>query len=107
MPPSGVERRRHLRLYDPFPARVRAVNAMGRRFETETVLDTFSAGGLSRLPWRLAVEVKRCAVVRRTTASCAWAPAPCVAVPGVVQRVAPQPDGTCGVGVAFTRHRFL
>jgi len=73
-----------------------------------TVLADCSAGGLSlRLPWRVAVGVKLCMVVCLTTDPCAWTAALCVAVRGVVWRVEPRPDGTYGMGVAFTHHRFL
>jgi hypothetical protein len=43
---SGVERRRHPRLSEPFPARVRHVDASGQAFESATALDNLSAGGL-------------------------------------------------------------
>jgi hypothetical protein len=77
-------------------------------FEIGTVLDDFSAGGLSlRLPWRVAVGAKLFAVVRLTTDPLSWAPALGVAVHGVVRRVESQPDGTYSVEVACTRHRFL
>jgi len=73
-----------------------------------TMLDDFSAGGLSmRLPWRVTVGVKLCTVVRLTTDPFAWAAALCVVMRGLVRRVEPQPDGTYGVGVACTHHRSL
>ena len=77
-------------------------------FKRATILADCSASGLSlRLPWRVAVGVKLCMVVCLTTDPCAWTAALCVAVRGVVWRVEPRPDGTYGVGVAFTHHRFL
>ena len=104
--PRG-ERRRYLRLYEPFPVLARGVEAWGEACEIGTVLDDFSAGGLSRrLPWRGAVGATLCAVVRLTPDPCSWAAAPGVAGHGVVRRVASRPDGTYCVGVAGTRHRF-
>ena len=51
---SGVERRQHSRLSEPFPVLVRGVDAGGEAFESNTVLDDFSAGGLYvRLRWRV------------------------------------------------------
>ena len=77
-------------------------------FDSKTVLDDFSAGGLSmRVTWRVAVGAKLFAIVRLTTDSFSWEAAPCVAVHGVVRRVESQPDGKYRVGVAFTHHRFL
>ena len=103
-----MEQRRHPRIYEPFPILVHGVDARGEEFELETVLDNFSAGGLyMRLLWRVAVGAKLFAVVRLAADPLAWEAAPCVAVRGVVRRVEPQPNGTYGVGVAFTRHRFL
>ena len=69
---------------------------------------TCSAGGLYvRLRRRVEPGVKLFAVVRLATATDSAAPAPCVAVRGVVRRAEPQPDGTYGVRVACTHHRFL
>jgi hypothetical protein len=60
-------------------------------FKRVTMLDDFSAGGLSMwLPWRVAVGVKLCTVVCLTTDSFAWAAAPYMAVQGCgVARRAP------------------
>lgn len=103
-----VERRRHLRLYEPFPLLVRGVDASGEAFEIDTVLDNFSAGGLY-MHLRRCVEpgTKLFAVTRLSTGPLSGALAPCIAVYGVVRRVEPQPNGRYGVGMAFTRHRFL
>ena len=43
---AGAERRRHPRLRKPFPATVRGVDAYGKSFEANTVLDNLSASGL-------------------------------------------------------------
>jgi len=84
------------------------VGAGGKRFESNAVLDDFSAGGLYvRLPRRVEPGAKFFAVVRLATGPPAGASAPRVAVRGVVLRVEPQPDGRYGLGVQFTRHRFL
>jgi len=103
---SGVERRRHPRLYESFPVLVRGVDARGVAFESATVLDNFSAGGLYVwLRRRLEPGAKLFAVVRLSRGL--PLPAPRVALRGVVRRLEPQSDGQYGVGVAFTRHRFL
>ena len=105
---SAGERRRHPRLYEPFPMRLRSVDAGGETFESDTVLDDFSAGGLYvRLTRRVEPGAKFFAVVRIATGPPSGTPAPRVAVRGVVLRTVPQPDGRYGVGVQFTRHRFL
>ena len=105
---SGGERRRHPWLYEPFPARVRSVDASGGAFVSDTVLDDFSAGGLYvRLTRRVEPGAKFFAVVRIATGPPSGTPAPRVAVRGVVLRTEPQPDGRHGLGVQFRRHRFL
>lgn len=105
---SGAERRRHPRICEPFPATVRSVDVSGTAFQAETVLKDFSAGGLGvRLGQRVESGARLFAVVRFSTAMDPNAPAPHVAVRGVVRRAEPQPDGLWGVGVQFTRHRFL
>ena len=102
------EQRQHPRLYESFPVLARGVEAGGEACETGTVLDVFSAGGLSlRLPWRMAVGATLCAVVRLTTDPLSWAAAPCVAVHGVVRRVEPQPEGQWGVGVQCTHQHYF
>ena len=52
--PRGGERRQHPRLSKPFPALVRGVDVHGAAFESNTVLEHFSVGGLYvRLRWRV------------------------------------------------------
>ena len=105
---SAGERRRHPRLYAPFAVRLRSVDAAGEAFESEAVLDDFSAGGLYvRLSRCVEPGTKVFAVVRIATGPPSGTPGPRVAVRGVVLRTEPQPDGRYGLGVRFTRHRFL
>lgn len=105
---SGVDRRRHPRLYEPFPAMVSGVDTGGTAFRIKTELNNFSAGGLGvRLMQCVASGAKLFAIVRISTAVDPEAPAARVAVRGVVVRTEPQPDGLWGVGVQFRRHRFL
>ena len=44
--PRGGERRQHPRRSEPFPVLVRGVDVHGEVFESNTVLESFSAGGL-------------------------------------------------------------
>ncbi len=105
---GGEERRRHARLYEPFPVLVRSEDASRQAFESNTVLDNLSAGGLYvRLKWRVEPDARLFAVVRITPALDPTGGGPCVAVHGRVVRVESQPYGQWGVGVQFTHHRFL
>jgi hypothetical protein len=84
------------------------VDASQEAFESKTVLANFSAGGLYvRLTRCVEPGAKLFAVIRLSTSLRSGAPAPCLAARGVVVHGDPQPDGRYGVGVAFTRHRFL
>ena len=107
-PYDGIESRRSLRVELPFPATVRGVDVDGERFTMDSVLDNLSAGGLYL---RLARPIKRgmklFIVVRLSTCGDPEVPAARVALQGVVLRAEPQPDGRCGIAVAFERHRFL
>jgi PilZ domain len=105
--PIKGQARRHERIYEPFPVMICGRDASGEAFEIYTVLDNFSAGGFYvRLERRIEPGTRLFAIVRLSTFP-PEVPAPRVAVRGVVLRVEPQPDGTCGVAVRFTRHRFL
>ena len=108
--PSGPTEgggRCHERIYEPFPVMVRGVGASKETFEINTVLDNFSASSLYvRLERRIEPGIKLFAIVH-VSMSPPEVPAPRVTVRGVVLRTEPQPDGTWGVAVRFTRYRFL
>ena len=103
-----MERRLSPRIYEDFPVTVRGVDERGRKFRTETVVDNLSAHGLFV---RVGVLLRRGArlltLVRISPAEERKAPAPLVALKGVITRVVPLADGRFGVGVQFTHHRFL
>jgi hypothetical protein len=102
------ERRRSARLSEPFPVFIRGVDAIGRAFEYNTVLDNVSADGFyMRLGRYLAPGTKLFAVVRLTTSSDPGVSAPRLAARSIVVRAEPQSDGRWGLGVQFTHHRFL
>lgn len=102
------ERRGKLRIPGPFPAVVRGVDGRGEAFETDTVLDNLSAGGLY---FRLIPQVEQGAkifvAVQLSMAPNKEATRSRLAVLGVTLRVEPQPSGIWGTAVAFTRHRFF
>lgn len=102
---AGQERRSKARLYKPFCAKVIGVNVAGRAFETEVVLENLSASGLYL---RLAQQVEtgtQLSVVMDLGEGEELASR--VVAKGVVLRTQPQPDGTNGVAVILTRHRFV
>jgi hypothetical protein len=105
--PSERWRRGRARIYAPFPVTIRSVDASGKAFEVQTVLNDFSAFGFRvRLERQVNRGARVFAIVRLST-SAPEVPAPRVAVRGVVLSAEPQSDGTWHVAVTFTRHRFL
>jgi hypothetical protein len=88
------------RIYGPFPARVRGVDAGGARFQGEAALDEMSAGDFSlRLQQTSAVGRRLLVVIRLCSAL--------VALRGVVLSAEPEPEGGCRLNVSVTRYRFL
>lgn len=103
---GNVERRSKPRIYQTFHARVYGSNACGKEFEAKAVLGNISASGLYlRLPQHVEQGAKLGIVVRPATAN--DAPAPWVAVNGVVLRAEPQPDGVCGLGISLHNTDFI
>ncbi|HUS14049.1 MAG TPA: hypothetical protein VM536_03430 [Chloroflexia bacterium] len=95
-----------IRVYLPFPARVRGRDSRGERFDLPCVLDSLGPSDLAlRLPLPVAVGAELAIVVRLSTDSAG--PGPRVALRGTVQGVELHTDGGYGVHVVFPRHRFL
>ncbi len=100
-----IERRNKPRIYAPFPATVQGVDTGGKEFQSETILDNISTGGLYM---RLMSCLERGAdlyIVVQMSAALTDDP-PCVAIQGIVSRVETMPGGTCGIAVAFRHHHF-
>ncbi len=105
---SIVERRSCTRINEPFPVTVNGTDPAGQEFQSETLLDNLSAGGLyMRLARHLEPGAKLSFVVRMASGENQDEMAPRIAAKGIVLRVEPQADGRYGLGVAFTQHRFL
>jgi len=106
---SGVaDRRRKPRIDEPFVARVRGVDARGNSFEAEAVLDNLSAGGLHmRLKRHVEEGLQLFIFLQLATRLMPGSKGLRVAAHGRVLRSEPQPDGACGVAVAFERYHYL
>jgi hypothetical protein len=103
-----VERRLSQRIDEPFPVTVRGFNESGHRFRTDTVVDNLSAKGLFvRIGQVVECGARLFALIRLAPAPNKTAPAPLIALKGVVRRVVPLGDGSFGIGIEFTHHRFL
>lgn len=88
------------RIYGPFPAVVKGVDALGQRFKVTAVVESLTAGEF-RLRLRRFVEAGArlfvAARIHRAT----------VLMRGTVARVELEGDGACGLDVAISRNRFL
>ena len=103
-----VERRRKVRIYEPFPAKVEGTDADGNFFEIETVVDDLSAGGaLLQMPRQVAEGEKLSISLTVPAASEGELKGLRVAAYGVVRRVNPWPNGLLSLAMEFTRFRIL
>lgn len=102
----GEERRRKARIYGPFSAVVRGVDARGQLFKTIATVENLSVAGTYL---RMAEQVENGAkifLVAQISQNKAKTAAK-VAVKGIVSRVETKPDGTRGVAVDILRHRLF
>ncbi len=102
---GGIERRRKPRIYQPFPATLRALDQHGHRFEATTTLDNLSAGGFYLRLTRPVEKGAKVSIVTRL--STGPAQGPLVVMRGTVVRTEPQADGRYGIAVMIKQRRFL
>jgi len=82
------------------------MNSSGEAFETESVLDNFSSGGLYiRLTQRVTEQAKLEFLIRMVGG--ANSQAPMVEARGIVLRAEAKPGGILGLAVKLTHHRFM
>ena len=106
--PVEVERRIKPRIYRPFRAMVRGVNADGQAFEVSTVLDNMSSGGLYlRVEQNFMEGASIFVIIRLSTEEVDLIPVANVAVEGLVVRNEAQPDGLYGLGISIINRRFV
>jgi len=97
------ERRGKPRLSDPLPARVWGVDREGEMVSQDCSVENLSSSGLFlRIPYRIKLRSQISLVVRLLNGSGSMA-----AIRGKVLRDEPQLDGSRGIAVRITEHRFL
>ncbi len=102
---NGPERRRKLRIREPFPVKIDGVNKNGQAFHAETVIESLSAGGLSvSLQQDVEQGSKLTAVIQFSGGN---EPGACVAANCEVLRVKPRTGGEHEVAAVINRYRFL
>ena len=102
------ERRRKSRIYDPFPATVRGVDASGTAFQSRTIIDNISTGGLYlRLMQRLERRTKLYIVVQLSNTQIDGEPGLRLHLNGEVLRVEPRLGGACGFAISIKNNRLI
>lgn len=103
-----VERREKPRVDRPFVAKVRGIDASGKAFQADTLLDNFSASGLYlRLPHRVETGARLFILVGLFTPTPDGNSGGRVAVRGVVLRSESKEFGLWGLALKIINHRFL
>lgn len=104
----SVERRGKPRVRCSYPATVRWHAQSGGRLEARAVLADMSANGMYFRTQRCLQPGETIFVlVRMSTTPFSHAKVPQLAAYGSVVRVEPKPDGTYGVALQLTNHRFI
>jgi hypothetical protein len=99
------ERRRKPRISAPFPIKVRGVDASGKGFEIETVVENISSSGVYlRLPKQMSTGAKFNMAIRFNNAD---GSGPNAMLFCKVLRTELQPDELVGLAAAIERHKFL
>jgi hypothetical protein len=100
---KGRERRGKPRLSDSLPARVWGIDREGEMVSQDCRVENLSSSGLFlRMPCRIKLRSQISLVVRLLNGSGSTA-----AIKGKVLRDEPQLDGSRGIAVRITEHRFL
>jgi len=103
-----VERRTSARVSVPYTVRLRGIDSGGQEFKEETQMDNLSIGGLYvQTTQRPEHGMSLSLSARLSVAPAGQDSAVRLAARGTVVRVVPQPEGTYGVAVQFTRRRIL
>lgn len=101
-----MQGREKLRIYDPFPARVRGLDFNRQRFDSDAVLDSLSNDDLS-MRIRHRIDPGKPLFIVIWLSRQGQRTAPRIALRGIVRQVAEQADGSFQLLVTFKRHRFL
>ena len=105
---NRVDRRKKPRIYEPFPVKVRGVDASGEVFNIDAVVSNLSTGGVYfQLPQFVEPGAKLFVLIKMSTARSETGSVPRVAARGLVLRTEPKLEGVCGLAVVFTSYRFL
>lgn len=104
---NTADRRVKPRVSCTYPAVIDGIDVDGNRYNEAARLANLSASGLFMKTNRYIEPGLKLSVTVLLTAELIEKDTPKIATNGVVVRVEPQADGSCGVAVKFNSYRFL
>jgi hypothetical protein len=104
---NTADRRVKPRVSCTYPAVIEGIDVDGNRYNEDARLANLSASGLFMKTNRYIEPGLKLSVTVLLTAESIEKDTPKIATNGVVVRVEPQADGSCGVAVKFNSYRFL
>lgn len=105
---DGVDRRHKPRICEPFFTSVRGIDADGKEFEANTLLDNISVSGLYlRLSRRVNTGARLFVIIHLSACLPDGGFAGRAALSGIVLRSEPRSGELWGLALRFTRYRFL
>ncbi len=104
---NTADRRVKPRVSCTYPAVIDGIDVDGNRYNEAARLANLSASGLFMKTNRYIEPGLKLSVTVLLTAESIEKDTPKIATNGVVVRVEPQADGSCGVAVKFNSYRFL
>jgi hypothetical protein len=100
------DRRAKPRIECDYPAIIEGYDVEGKKFNEHGKLTNLSARGLFILANRYIENGSKLSVTVLLSNSLTDLDAPKLATNGIVVRIEPQIDGTCGIAVKFNHYRF-
>jgi hypothetical protein len=101
------ERRSKPRILCDYPAIVEGYDEAGKRYIENARLANLSASGLYMKAKRTVTNGAELSVTILLAGEFSGADTPKIATNGIVVRTEPQVDGSCGIGVKFSKYKFL
>jgi hypothetical protein len=101
------DRRRKPRVVCDYPVIVEGHDLNGNKYNENGMLANLSASGLYMKANRIIENGSKLSVTVLLTSDLVEKDTPKIATSGVVVRIEPQSDGSCGVAVKFNSYRFL
>jgi hypothetical protein len=103
----STDRRIKPRVVCDYPVMIEGYDAVGNKYNDNAMLANLSASGLYMKANRKIENGSTLSVTILLTSSLTDKDTPKIATNGIVVRMEPQIDGSCGIAVKFNNYRFL